>query len=314
MHAKSLQSGPTLCDTMDCSSPGSSVHGDSPGNDNGVGSRALLQGIFLTRGSNPGLLMSPALAGGFFTTGATWEAHKHAYIYSKTHLDVIIAFNKESDFPFKGGFTIRDSYSPSPLISPNPGPSSFMISKWSQLPKRAGCPFRHPTCHLGASMPWRCWHSRVNSTESKAAGSSASTMARGGDLQEEVCEMHYEGARQGAIVFLSLIVENQYGCFLFGFQGHKWLLLWAGEVHRVVNEMSVGIEQFKQNWRPSAVSLPYVNGEPRGRWSISRLWRILGLTCQAAEEAVERGDMRLPSLVGAGRAEIFSQQRGCSET
>ena len=113
---------------MDCSSPGSSVHGDSLGKDNGVDSRALLQGIFLTQGSNPGLLMSPALADGFFTTGATWEAHKHAYIYSKTHLDVIIAFNKESDFPFKEGFTIRDSYSPSPLTSPNPGPSSFMIS------------------------------------------------------------------------------------------------------------------------------------------------------------------------------------------
>lgn len=72
-------------------------------------------------------------------------------------------------------------------------------------------------------------------------------MAGGGDLQEEVCEMHYEGTRQGAIVFLSLTVENQYGCFLFSFQGHKWLLLWAGEVHRVVNEMSVVIEQFKHN-------------------------------------------------------------------
>ena len=73
--------------------------------------------------------MSPALAGVFFTTGATWDAHKHAYIYSKTHLDVIIAFNKESDFPFKDGFTIRDSYSPSPPTSTTPGPSSFMISK-----------------------------------------------------------------------------------------------------------------------------------------------------------------------------------------
>ena len=72
-------------------------------------------------------------------------------------------------------------------------------------------------------------------------------MAGGGDLQGEVCEMHYEGAWQGAIVFLSLIVENQYGCFLFSFQGHKWLLLWAGEVHGVVNEMSVVIEQFKHN-------------------------------------------------------------------
>ena len=27
MHAKSLQSCPTLCDPMDCSPPGSSVHG-----------------------------------------------------------------------------------------------------------------------------------------------------------------------------------------------------------------------------------------------------------------------------------------------
>ena len=127
--SRSLKSCPTLCDPVGCSSPGSSVHGNSPGKDNGVGSRAFLQGIFLTQGSNPGFLMSPALAGGFFTTGATWDAHKHAYIYSKTHLDVIIAFNKESDFPFKDGFTIRDSYSPSPPTSTTPGPSSFMISK-----------------------------------------------------------------------------------------------------------------------------------------------------------------------------------------
>ena len=37
------------------------------------GSYALLQGIFLTQGLNP-QLMFPALAGGFFTTIATWEA------------------------------------------------------------------------------------------------------------------------------------------------------------------------------------------------------------------------------------------------
>ena len=36
--------------------PGSSVHGDSPGENTGVGCHALLQGIFPTRGSNPGLL------------------------------------------------------------------------------------------------------------------------------------------------------------------------------------------------------------------------------------------------------------------
>ena len=45
------QSCPTLCNPMD-----SSVHGDSPGKNTGVGFHALLQGIFLIQGSNPGLL------------------------------------------------------------------------------------------------------------------------------------------------------------------------------------------------------------------------------------------------------------------
>ena len=49
------QSCPTLCDPMDCSLSGSSVHGDSPGKNTGVGCHALLQGIFPTQGSNPGL-------------------------------------------------------------------------------------------------------------------------------------------------------------------------------------------------------------------------------------------------------------------
>ena len=52
------QSSPTLCDPMDCSLPGSSVH-DSvlcPGKDTGVGCHALLQRIFLTQGLNLGFL------------------------------------------------------------------------------------------------------------------------------------------------------------------------------------------------------------------------------------------------------------------
>ena len=50
------QSCPTLCDPMDCSLTGSSVHGDSPGRNTGVGCHARLQGIFPAKGSNPGLL------------------------------------------------------------------------------------------------------------------------------------------------------------------------------------------------------------------------------------------------------------------
>ena len=40
---------------MDWNLPGSSVHGDSPGKNIGVGCHVLLQGIFPTQGSNPGL-------------------------------------------------------------------------------------------------------------------------------------------------------------------------------------------------------------------------------------------------------------------
>ena len=50
------QSCPTLCDTMDYSSPGSSVHGDSPVKNTRVGCHALFQGIFPTQGSNLHLL------------------------------------------------------------------------------------------------------------------------------------------------------------------------------------------------------------------------------------------------------------------
>ena len=46
----------TLCDPMDCSPPGSSANGDSPGKNIEVGSHALLQEIFLTQGLNTGVL------------------------------------------------------------------------------------------------------------------------------------------------------------------------------------------------------------------------------------------------------------------
>ena len=54
--AKLLQSCLTLCNSMDHSLPGFSVQEDSPGKNTGIGCHALLKGIFLTQGSNPGLL------------------------------------------------------------------------------------------------------------------------------------------------------------------------------------------------------------------------------------------------------------------
>ena len=51
--------------------PGSSVHGVSPGKNTGVACHALHQGLFPNWGVEH---TSLALAGGFFTTSAIWEA------------------------------------------------------------------------------------------------------------------------------------------------------------------------------------------------------------------------------------------------
>ena len=70
-HAKLLHYCPTLCNPVDCSLPGLSVHG-------------ILQARILEcppPGDLPNLaieltsLMSHALAGGFFTSSSTWETH-----------------------------------------------------------------------------------------------------------------------------------------------------------------------------------------------------------------------------------------------
>ena len=73
VRAKLLQSCLTLCHPMNCSPPGSSERGDSPGKNTGVGCHALL----LYPGIELASFMSPALAGGFFTTRATWECSRY---------------------------------------------------------------------------------------------------------------------------------------------------------------------------------------------------------------------------------------------
>ena len=73
MHAKSFQSCLTLLQAYGLQPSRFLCPWDSPGKNNGVGCHALLQGIFLTQGSNPHLLHLPALAGGFFTTSAVWK-------------------------------------------------------------------------------------------------------------------------------------------------------------------------------------------------------------------------------------------------
>ena len=73
VHAKSLQLCLTLCNPMDCSPLGSSVHG--------ILQARILEWVPCSPPEdlpNPGVesmsFMSPALAGRFFTISATWEA------------------------------------------------------------------------------------------------------------------------------------------------------------------------------------------------------------------------------------------------
>ena len=106
---------------MDCSSPGSSVHGDSPGKNTEVGCCALLQGIFPTQGSNP-RLMSPALAGGLFTASATWDHQGGAPICSE----------------FCGA---------EPLLLP-----TAEVRQWSSGQHGIWGPVYHSLCHTGADI------------------------------------------------------------------------------------------------------------------------------------------------------------------
>ena len=62
-----------VSDPMDCSPPGSSVPGDSPGRNTGEGCHALLQGIFLTQDQT----QVPCTAGALFTIWTTREAQEY---------------------------------------------------------------------------------------------------------------------------------------------------------------------------------------------------------------------------------------------
>ena len=77
------QSSPTLCDPLDRSPPGTSVHGDSPGKNTGVSCHVLLQGIFPIQGLNPGLLHFRWIFYHLSYQGSSWILEWVAYPSSR---------------------------------------------------------------------------------------------------------------------------------------------------------------------------------------------------------------------------------------
>ena len=131
--AKSLQSCLTLCDPMDCSPPGSSVHGI-------LQARTLEWVAMPSSGDlpDPGIeptSTSPALAGGFFTTSATWEALRTCTVQFSSVAQSCLTFcdpvnhstpglpvrHQLPEFTQTHGHRVSDAIQPShPLSSPSP--------------------------------------------------------------------------------------------------------------------------------------------------------------------------------------------------
>ena len=92
VHAKSLQLCPTPCDPINCSLPGSSVHG--------MLQARILEWItipFSKASSQPrNLTYVSCIAGGFCTHRATWEAntYTHTHIYNNCiHIIAIFLYS-----------------------------------------------------------------------------------------------------------------------------------------------------------------------------------------------------------------------------
>ena len=87
------QSCPILCDSMDCSPPGSSVRGDFPGKNTEVGRLSILQGNLPDPGIPPG---SPALQVGPLPAelpGKPIYIYTHINIFFFTFFSIMVYYN-----------------------------------------------------------------------------------------------------------------------------------------------------------------------------------------------------------------------------
>ena len=128
--------GLTLCDPMDCSSPDTSVHGDSPGKNTGVSCHVFLQGIFSWVKSRSPVLEADSLP------------------------------SEPPGKPMNTGVGSR-SISPGDLSHPGIEPGSPVLqadsghpaSKWWILRCGPGCLIPK---HVHESAKWKCWFFTIN--------------------------------------------------------------------------------------------------------------------------------------------------------
>ena len=166
VHAKSLQSQSTLCDSMDCKLSGPSVLG--------ILQARILKWVAMpsSRGSSQPrvqtCLKSPALAGRFFTTSAAWEAPsmhrgstkyqvwiKHSVLLKITNTTYCLKFLYlcECVFLSLGSYTSRNRLAWS-YGNPEELPDSFqtdcpsgssLVVQWFRLPSH-GLGNKDPPC------------------------------------------------------------------------------------------------------------------------------------------------------------------------
>ena len=120
-----------MSDPMVCSPPGSSVHGDSPDKNTGVGCHVLLQGIFPTQGLNSDLLHCRWI---LYHLSHQGSPDSHLFMPSQTKSEFAIAL-------WSCGFaSFLASFSPSFL-------PSFLPPHWATIP------WGHPDSKVNISTP-----------------------------------------------------------------------------------------------------------------------------------------------------------------
>ena len=147
------QLSPTLCDLVDCSPPGSSVHGDSPGKNTGVGCHFLLQGMFPTQGSNQDLLRLPH-----------WQAGSLSLFFLRGTDGWYLCSNNSEDCPYTGPIICG----PPTLVSCIPSAFwiyEFVICWYSQqvlvsVGDDGRFLFSHSVMSV-SSRPYGLWHTRL---------------------------------------------------------------------------------------------------------------------------------------------------------